>query len=172
MPTDFKSQSHLTVHLTKKNPACSWKRHFQKGSALLEVMRVLVKLAANDPVNHYVYATPKAIAKLCTGKFRKGKNRGKPLDITTVEKCLKCLEKLSIVSRELLHSPDVLGKPLRGRVIVPHEKLCERYARVCRYVGPGKKGVWVPTPGGQVLVADEFADIEDGGAYVVPEEKS
>jgi hypothetical protein len=164
MPTNFKGSFRYEVPFKKKSETCSWSRHCS--GALREVVRVLVMLAKKDPVNHFVYAQPKAIQKLCTGKYREGKKKGVKLSLSTVEKCLRLLEELHIVSHELAHSPDY-SIQLRGRVITPHGNLCHCYPKVCRYVGvDGGSGIWLRDGAKAVLVTDAFADTGDEAALV------
>jgi hypothetical protein len=140
-------------------------RHFS--GAPVEVLRVLHMLAKKDPIHHFVYAQPKAIQKLCTGKYRKGAKKGKPLCLSTVEKCLRLFEAKNIVSHELPRSPDPSGAPRRGRVVVPHEMLCNCHPRACHYVGIERaRGIWLRQGNGAVLVAEETADIGGGVALV------
>lgn len=177
MPTDFSHQFKHETFPKKKTEQCSWSKHLQKGSGLREVVRALEFLAKKN-TDRYVFASPKALCAQINrrgGSYRKGAGAGKPLSLSTVEKCLALLQQLQILSPTLRHSPDS-KQPTPGWVLAPHDDCCNTYAKRCAFIGPGKKGHWVTTPY-FVWLADAFVDIEfeDGqlpGAFVVPEQEN
>ena len=173
MPTDFRADLRREIHFKKKGEKCSWSRHCDKGSAMKEVLRWLEFFAKKHP-NRYVFITPQTLQKLATGKYRSGRKKGKPLSLSTVNKCLKAWQTLGVISPTLKHSIDGdLHVP--GRVVAPHEACCYTHPKRCEVVGPGKIGNWMHTAEGYVFVKDAASDVElvDGEprAMVVSEEE-
>ncbi len=173
MPTDFTASFRRELHFKKKGEKCSWSRHCDKGSAFKEVLRWLEFFAKKHP-DRYVFITPDKLTKLATGKYRSGEKKGKPLSHSTVEKCLRALQTLGIISPTLKHSVDA-HTHIPGRIVAPHEACCCTYPKRCEFVGPGKLGTWMHTAEGYVFVKNAAADVElDEGepmAMVVNEEE-
>src|SRR5262245_56942873 len=129
MPTDFSASFHRVKENFKKPGKCSWKGHCKEGSVLREVFGAYAFFAKLNP-ERFVFASPHAIQKKCTGRFRSGKNKGKGISLSAVNKCIKVLENLGVLSPTLKRHPKD-GRPVRGRVLAPHDDCCETYPNRC-----------------------------------------
>jgi hypothetical protein len=123
----FKTKGEAKKHFAAKS---LWSGHLD--GCAREVMRALEMWAKNNP-DRWVYCTVRGLTEECNGKFRKGKDKGRPYSKVTVEQALRFLREKNLISHELGIAPD--GRKQNGFVVAPHESMTRRYPLACNFVG-------------------------------------
>jgi hypothetical protein len=157
MPTNYhvKNVQFDTAAAARKHSI--WSAHLDGGAR--EVMRVLELLAKNND-DRWVYITVPKLTTLCNGKFRSGKDKGRPYSQFTVEQALRFLRENSLISHKLGIAPD--GRTQNGFIVAPHASLTQRSSRACNFVGLEKAtGTFVIRNGGAAWLQNPEADTGD-----------
>lgn len=130
----FANSFRKIVGPLKRGEKCRLKRHFT--GAAREVMGYLEHQAERpDVVDRFLYVKVETIVRHCN-RFQFGKRLGRAHDYSksAVEKALAYLCAQKIISER--HS-NQFG--YRGFVVAPHDALCQRHGRECRFTGPHLK---------------------------------
>jgi hypothetical protein len=157
MPANYKVKNVQFKTKAEGRKHSTWSAHLD--GCAREVTRVLELLAKNND-DRWVYITVPKLTKLCNGRFRSGKDKGKPYSQFTVEQALRFLRENNLISHKLGIAPD--GRTQNGFIVAPHGSLTRRSSRACNFVGlKNATGIFVIRNGGAAWLQNPEADTGD-----------